>query len=69
MVADLQRAAELAHAALAGPEDLRPDALFDLIGLFEKLAPEIADATEAAQDSIYDLTSHRSKSFQERRRR
>lgn len=67
MVADLQRAADLAHAVLAGPEDYRPDALFDLIGLFETLAPQLADVAESAQDSIYDLTPHRQKSFQGRR--
>jgi hypothetical protein len=68
MVADLERAAHLALAVLSGPEDLRPDALFDLLILIENVdANAIADVIEAAQENIYSLTAHCKQAFQARR--
>lgn len=68
MIPQLERAKTLAYAALQGPEDDRPDALFDLVKMFTELpANQIGDCAEAAHETIYPLTKHYRESFEVRR--
>lgn len=68
MIPQLERAKTLAHAVLLGPENDRPDALFDLVKMFAEMpASDREDCAEAAHEAIYPLTKHYRESFEVRR--